>query len=1143
MSGKKATTQVTIEDVVSGRLQQSPFHPMKILGSPENRKKGSSSPISRKFQPHVTLDPEDVEIMQELARGNISEVSMVPILNAEQFPGEVGSSPATNKHQSAHNIRSLSASPAMTARHNTNPNSPPKTVDANRALVNSRRRVSTLRSPLHPDEVEFQNEQMRTLKVQCAELVRRLKTVEKMSTQLKDKQIQELCLPRRINRSFHAVQNKLYNLGRTFLAGQDKMRDIAATHISRCIRGWLARKKYHRALHALREWRNQETTHFRNHVIVWVANQEIIQKKIENVRNNHFMRVAGIMLKEWHAISQGNITSVIQLHKKEEQLQIKHWHRVLRRMVSAWRDTALGPHSRKRVSQSYKDRFELAQHRLLNLQLNDEPSAKDIHREFRRLSIAMFRQEKLRRIFQAWFKHIFQSEESQKIQNDKALSHYWNGLALRMLRRWVTWTKHVRALMKTPKGAIHQKYLDSLNVTDGDSGHDRTGGYDESKLMRRRNRLAEVYRQHWDLQRKVFRQWRRRVLIKREVETRVKAKALAIMAHAFVEFRRICQAQRKMKLQVVQQWVASSLSRLETSFKAWYVWYARRRAERSSKEFLVQAFIRRRRQRLVSLCFKNWRKAVALSINEASWLYEDVPELSKRYDEQLHSNTLLKKAVDNYRKLLEGFEETLRNQEQLHHKKEGMIGDKDNELLSAKLALHNAQMEVQRLNTLMQKSLLRYVVPLKNVAMTDPPTPTNTAPSGQANQPQPSSLSPYPSAGAIATEATENSSDAHHEGLVIYDYSKIPLPSMGSDTSNDVGVASASAVALMPPPAPRRVLGKTAVCIVPNDTVADDSSLWKGDRSKTDDDDQGPPLTDPKPKSSTNSLAILSKLMQSSPTGKKKLPPMESPKGPNPAATAVVGAIIEHTHTPRSSRLDAQTPTEDLDGGAKDLTSREFPLPPPSPVQTGHISTSVMSRSVSLLSEKSDVNKTFSNSATITAPPLASSKASSHMDFSELLIQQKRSITPLLSASGPPTPIQAALPKPPSSPYARSPSPMPKIPTAPTVAVNSEQTQDSSAYKPVEAMELLDRAKFLQQALEYLQLDPNSPNPQSVSLLNFLRAGTVNSDIKEIEKKIKQQHQTQELMKRLHRTSQTVTWGDILGFVDDVSVKKSQELL
>lgn len=58
------------------------------------------------------------------------------------------------------------------------------------------------------------------------------------------------------------------------------MRDIAATHISRCIRGWLARKKYHRALHALREWRNQETTHFRNHVIVWVANQEIIQKKV-----------------------------------------------------------------------------------------------------------------------------------------------------------------------------------------------------------------------------------------------------------------------------------------------------------------------------------------------------------------------------------------------------------------------------------------------------------------------------------------------------------------------------------------------------------------------------------------------------------------------------------------------------------------------------------------------------------------------------------------------------------------------------------------------------------------------------------------------------------------------------------------------
>lgn len=41
------------------------------------------------------------------------------------------------------------------------------------------------------------------------------------------------------------------------------------------------------------------------------------------------MRVAGIMLKEWHAISQGNITSVIQLHKKEEQLQIKHVRNLL----------------------------------------------------------------------------------------------------------------------------------------------------------------------------------------------------------------------------------------------------------------------------------------------------------------------------------------------------------------------------------------------------------------------------------------------------------------------------------------------------------------------------------------------------------------------------------------------------------------------------------------------------------------------------------------------------------------------------------------------------------------------------------------------------------------------------------------------
>eukprot|EP00002_Diphylleia_rotans_P035723 TRINITY_DN7822_c0_g1_i6.p1 TRINITY_DN7822_c0_g1~~TRINITY_DN7822_c0_g1_i6.p1 ORF type:complete len:1142 (+),score=223.18 TRINITY_DN7822_c0_g1_i6:116-3541(+) len=1137
---RKQLPTKTLEDVISQRQAQSPFRPISAVERNEWRQKSREQSRSRKSRKDNGADDE--EILQELSRFQRSGSSFG--LNLEdQISFDQTLSRSASIHQGIQKLqRTNSASPRITSQALVPINSS-QVIDRPQSLHNSRRKVAAIRPVDDPLEVEFQQQQIKSIKKQCAELVRRLKSVEKMSSQLKDHQLQELGLPRRVQRSFVSVQHKLYTLGRTFLSGQDKIQDAAATHISRWIRGWLARRKYHRALSALHEWRNQETISLRAYVLNWITNQEGIAKKIDAVRKRHIRRLTRLILREWNAVTVGNTTSNLQLHKKEEQIQTLHWNNVLRRVLVSWRDVALGPHSRKKVVSSYKKRYDEAFHRVALLNIGDEPSQNDIRKEFRKISVALFRQMKTRKIFETWYKLVFNSEENQKVLFDTALTHYMNNLLKRSFNRWRVWSHDMRIMTNSPRfdmPNIRQRMMEPTVTKEFDYHPDRPSNTSDEKWMKRRNKIATIYREQWELQRKVFRIWRHQVLVRNEVERRVKKKQLALKSLVLGEWMIACREQRKVKLDVIRRWIASSLSRLELTFKAWYVWYARKKSERTSKRFLVEAFIRRRNQRLVTSCFKNWRKSTQLSVSESTWLQDDVPDISRRYEEQLHTNTLLKKNVESYRRLLENFESSLKTQEDQFKKKEVMLSDKDNELLSAKFALHNAQMEIQRLKVVMEKSLLKYVVPLKAMSEADAPQSRR----GSVTKPEEiDSARIQPLSGPIQIDRPTSSEGGTSANLNPIQASSQGLGSFLSPSDamqprrTDSNMLSANTLS-----APRRVIGKNALCIVPPaPDVDNDPSLW---RSSTPMDD-GPPLSDPLPKRTTTSAALLSKVVQGSLSQKSPLPPVDT-------SSKTIGENIGKILT--KSLFDTGFDGSRSNSVANDMSFRES-------FGTGRGDTDrpksrLLDRSSSVQSVKADdvVRKSQ-------LYQMSSAKSSIANDLSELGNISKANSSQMQMSDGVVTPpsTRAAMkyandlqhvPQSSASPrfnqmqLSTGTPPTSKVisPLPPSsMARDDEDDSDSDSVaetKPVESMDLLERAKFVQQALEFLQLDPKSPSPQTVSLLAFLRGGAINHDIKDIEKKIKQQHQTQALMRKLHRASQTVTWGDVLGFVDSNAPRK-----
>ncbi|KAJ0395376.1 hypothetical protein ATCC90586_008668 [Pythium insidiosum] len=485
----------------------------------------------------------------------------------------------------------------------------------------------------------------------------------------------------RVTHSVRELRSTVRRLDRVFyeVATGDKQRHLAATKIASVIRCFLWRRRYLRLRLALGEWRARRCHGFLLNMEQFSAREEFLQRQFVRLESERTQRLLRRVLAELRDVTLLNLPlRRRRLEETERRLHSKQ-RTLLLSVFAAWKRCALGPTSRKKATQAAKQRHAAARQRLEALERFDVITAEMVHEEFLKENIRIVRSRHPLHVLRTFFTLLKTVEYLPMRANwQRAVAH---DRRVTLSKCWKAWLPLFRA-SQVDRQLARLNERRTLERFEPHHNLRRVDAHYRATHLRKHLRAWAAYGQRLRRVRRLF-----------EDTTRANLGGLVRRWHARADY------QRQLRAHAVEQWRAYCRRVFQTPFRAWYVYAAQRRAQRSARESICVAYQRRQRRHTKYTFFRLWKHQVLFGSIEG-----------------IHSRLHLLRSLEDQKRLCLGLEANARRYEeniaalrQSIELLERHVTDKQRELLAlhdatqaTRFALHTAEQGIARVQGMLE---------------------------------------------------------------------------------------------------------------------------------------------------------------------------------------------------------------------------------------------------------------------------------------------------------------------------------------------------------------------------------------------------------------------------------------------------------
>ncbi len=482
-----------------------------------------------------------------------------------------------------------------------------------------------------------------------------------------------------IEKASKNIQMLVMNLTKS-LYGNDKAKS-EAKEMSDALKAAAAAKARLEAYTAAKnEWKRIHSTELIMVLKMEVDRQRILAEKIESFKHMLANRKRQVFLQEWWKVMKDNIDQRKQLIKAAMDMENRHFNSVMGRIITAWKEAAHGPWSRKGSQERHRVRMENARKALSEkLAARGESvgliTQEMLIEEVRRTVIDKLELQRefhsKKQCLHAIKNNVIEARENERI----SIKHYKCSVMQKVFIPWTEWSYLNSIGLDKARWKAPRQYTVSYNQAAVDAFSDRrvkklffelwlpvTKRYVEAKKMRRRN-LSNYIRRH------------------------------------MYAWQDVAKHQRAVVINALKEWTSYGVRLMEVPFRMWFVWMDMRKRKKADQQRLVTAYIRTKHRKFLWNIVRGWRHQAVYG--RIAGLYSR-NDLMKSLTEQKQQCKMMENEMNSYigsvnemNKLLEDNTEKVKDMEEQLRKKD----DKAKEL---RLAMHHCEQEMVRMQSLVE---------------------------------------------------------------------------------------------------------------------------------------------------------------------------------------------------------------------------------------------------------------------------------------------------------------------------------------------------------------------------------------------------------------------------------------------------------
>lgn len=498
--------------------------------------------------------------------------------------------------------------------------------------------------------------------------------------------------PAHIGFRFNQIDTVVNRLGTVFMDRDAliKKQWIAATIINTACRGFNARRRYKRGRNAVARWWRRAAKPLFDKIREHAEYHSELEQRQGQAVINRSTRLLREIMKRWKRITVHNRPENAERLRLATSMMMMRSEQHIRVCFNAWKQCAQGIGSRRNVVANYKARLNQARARIKASGKVDgvvikETLQKEMHMDATRRIKERHMEYMVRYVFYCW-RDVSVNKNHHFLR--KALRHRFKTAAKKAFDAWkhfITMVSDQGAAWRVPSRV---NFKPSVNMRAVKQFHRRT-------LLKKCLRALRKY-------------CHPRALVLKHVE----ASATAVCTRVIRAWRTQAEWSLAAKRLCLQEWRDYSRRLCSVPFQAWYLWVAQRRSKLHGQQILISAFHRRQRTHKVYQIFRLWKHLSIYGKLEGTKSRKDLIhslEKQNKFAESLEAT--VEELQDEVEHLTQGLEE----QESINHEQIAEQQILHSQLEQYKFALHAAELEIARLQALVDSLSKCYPTTVKRL--------------------------------------------------------------------------------------------------------------------------------------------------------------------------------------------------------------------------------------------------------------------------------------------------------------------------------------------------------------------------------------------------------------------------------------------
>lgn len=427
--------------------------------------------------------------------------------------------------------------------------------------------------------------------------------------------------------------------------------------------------------------RSRWEIYYANHVMTELLRYVKVKRNLSLFKCNRDQKHLLKTFQGWAMFTMDNLPQKKQRRSKAKELLKKRQRKILLVICENWLETSVGPFARKLILGKRRKRLEVARESL-EKKLGSTIIPYDLLQEevYKNAFHEMSKRRQLQKLT-ICFKKLQRDSREAEIRFQIALNHYSKKLLRLTLKNWQRWSFTRNQGLDFPVyNWIEESNIDKQIIL---------------KVKRYNQVQVDIFADH-RIMKYVFIGWRclsHRLRRSKQIQIRSTSRA---MKQFVTEWKRVSDKNRILHRTALTKWIDYSHWRRASIFIPWRTFVNESKLIRRDHDRLVTVYRRNKHRKQLYQTFRKWSHQAKYGRITALYSRNELMRtivLQKKHCRQV--DRLFDQCIDK----TEEMAFSLKQKESIIEKLKSIIEEKDKDLVKSKMAIHIAEQELMRLQS------------------------------------------------------------------------------------------------------------------------------------------------------------------------------------------------------------------------------------------------------------------------------------------------------------------------------------------------------------------------------------------------------------------------------------------------------------